>query len=153
MDAQELIGHVRRLWEQEVLPVLESYVRIPNLSPHFAPDWEAAGYMDKAVELLAGWCGSRPIEGLTVDVVRPDGLTPTIVVDVPGNSDHAGDGGGPAVIFYGHLDKQPEFTGWRDGLAPFEPVREGDRLYGRGVADDGYSVFAALTSIEALREA
>ena len=55
--------------------------------------------------------------------------------------------GGPAddtVLLYGHLDKQPELFGWRDGLGPWEPVIEGDRLYGRGGADDGYSTFASL---------
>ena len=53
------------------------------------------------------------------------------------------------VLLYGHLDKQPEFTGWREGLGPWTPVIEGDRLYGRGGADDGYAAFAALLAIEA----
>ena len=53
------------------------------------------------------------------------------------------------MLLYGHLDKQPEMTGWRDGLGPWKPVIEGDRLYGRGGADDGYAAFASLLAIEA----
>jgi acetylornithine deacetylase/succinyl-diaminopimelate desuccinylase-like protein len=153
VESERLLGEARRLWDTDVLPTLESYVRIPNLSPHFAPDWAEKGFMDQAVDLLAGWCRSRPVDGLRVDVVRPEALTPSIVVEIPASADSpTGDvGEGPGVIFYGHLDKQPEFTGWREGLGPWEPVREGQRLYGRGVADDGYSVFAALSSVEALR--
>jgi len=85
--------------------------------------------------------------------VRPAGLTPTLVVDVPAHGPAPREHEGPEVLIYGHMDKQPEFSGWREGLGPWEPVREGDRLYGRGTADDGYAVFAALTCIEAIRTA
>ncbi len=57
-----------------------------------------------------------------------------------------------AVLLYGHLDKQPEFTGWADGLSPWEPVIRDGKLYGRGGADDGYAVFASLAAIRALQE-
>ena len=55
-------------------------------------------------------------------------------------------------LLYGHYDKQPEFEGWREHLGPWTPVIENGRLYGRGGADDGYSLFSALTSIAALQE-
>ncbi|MEZ4367812.1 MAG: M20/M25/M40 family metallo-hydrolase, partial [Kofleriaceae bacterium] len=42
--------------------------------------------------------------------------------------------------------------GWRDDLGPWTPVREGDKLFGRGGADDGYAIFASLTAINALRK-
>jgi acetylornithine deacetylase/succinyl-diaminopimelate desuccinylase-like protein len=153
VDPADVIRIASSLWDQQALPALEHYVRIPNLSPDFAPHWESDGHMDEAVEHLAGWCRSRPIEGIEVDVVRPPGLTPTIVVDIPAHGTGPRDHEGPEVLVYGHMDKQPEFTGWREGLGPWEPVREGDRLYGRGTADDGYAVFAALTCIEAIRTA
>lgn len=149
-DPAELLRISQGLWDSDVLPTLESYVRIPNLSPHFAPEWESDGNMGQAVELIADWCRSRPIEGIKVEVVQPPGLSPTILVEVPPSGPQAGDDG-PQVLLYGHLDKQPEFTGWFEGLSPWEPVRRGDRLYGRGTADDGYSVFCALAALEALR--
>ena len=49
-------------------------------------------------------------------------------------------------------DKQPETTGWADGLGPWKPVMRGDRLYGRGGADDGYSTFAALAALRVLAD-
>jgi len=49
---------------------------------------------------------------------------------------------------YGHFDKQPPFEGWREGFGPTIPVLEDGKLYGRGVADDGYSVYTALISIK-----
>lgn len=151
-DPEDLVARSQAIWDRDVLPALERYTQIPNLSPHFAPDWQIRGHMDKAVDLIVDWCRSRPIDGVTVEVIRPDGMTPTIVIDVPAHGDGVADkDGNPGVLFYGHYDKQPEFTGWREGLGPWEPVREGDRLYGRGTADDGYSTFAALTAVEALR--
>ena len=55
------------------------------------------------------------------------------------------------VLLYGHLDKQPEMTGWADGLGPWEPVLKDGKLYGRGGADDGYAMFGALSAILALK--
>jgi acetylornithine deacetylase/succinyl-diaminopimelate desuccinylase-like protein len=143
------VDHANRVWD-DIVPVLHDYVAIPNVSPSFDPDWEANGHMDQAVDLIEGWCRSRPIPGLTVEVRQLSGRTPLIVVEVPAT------GGGPAddtVLLYGHLDKQPEMEGWREGLGPWTPVLEGDRLYGRGSADDGYAAFASLTAIEAIHAA
>jgi acetylornithine deacetylase/succinyl-diaminopimelate desuccinylase-like protein len=53
---------------------------------------------------------------------------------------------------YGHLDKQPEMTGWRDGLGPWLPVIEDGKLYGRGGADDGYAIFASLCALRDLHD-
>ena len=114
----------------------------------YDPDWVAHGHMEAAVEMIRGWCAARPIDGLTVDVQRIPGRSPVIVCEVPATEASLAD---RTVLLYGHLDKQPEFTGWRDGLGPWTPVIEGDRLYGRGSADDGYAAFAALLAIEAAR--
>ncbi|MGA1075701.1 MAG: M20/M25/M40 family metallo-hydrolase [Ilumatobacteraceae bacterium] len=141
--------HVDLRWE-EIVPLLCEYIAIPNVSEAFDPDWRANGHMDRAVELVRAWCAGRDIAGATVEVHELEGRSPLVVVDVPafgGGRDRAGD----TVLLYGHLDKQPEMEGWRDGLGPWQPVVDGDRLYGRGGADDGYSAFAALTAIEALQ--
>lgn len=144
MDNQELLRHVEQVWDDTIVPSLVEYVRIPNKSPHFDARWAEHGHMDRAVDLIADWCRQRPIEGLSVEVVRIEDRTPLIFMEIPGSSD-------ATVLLYGHLDKQPEMTGWREGLGPWEPVIEGERLYGRGGADDGYSAFASLTAIEALQ--
>jgi acetylornithine deacetylase/succinyl-diaminopimelate desuccinylase-like protein len=52
---------------------------------------------------------------------------------------------------YGHLDKQPEMTGWQQGSGPWDPRIESGKLYGRGGADDGYAVFASLAAIGGLQ--
>ena len=137
---------INQVWDTDIIPQLEDYIRIPNKSPMFDPDWEAHGYMEQAVTQISQWCKQQPIAGLTVEVVRLPGRTPLIFMEVPGESDRT-------VLLYGHLDKQPEMTGWRDGLEPWLPVIEGDKLYGRGGADDGYSAFASLTAIAALQRA
>jgi acetylornithine deacetylase/succinyl-diaminopimelate desuccinylase-like protein len=138
------------VWDREILPVLQDYVAIPNVSELFEPSWAELGHMERAVTLLHDWVAARPIDGMTVEVHRLEGRTPVLFVEVPPAN------GGPAddtVLLYGHFDKQPEMTGWRDGLGPWTPVLDGDRLYGRGGADDGYATFAALTAIQAAQEA
>jgi acetylornithine deacetylase/succinyl-diaminopimelate desuccinylase-like protein len=144
LDAAALRTFVHDRWERAILPVLTDYIRIPAKSPMFDAAWRAHGHLDRAVALLEQWCRARPIEGLRLEVMRLPERTPVIVAEAPGD----GDG---TVLLYGHCDKQPEMTGWADGRGPWTPVREGERLYGRGAGDDGYATFAALTAIEALQ--
>jgi acetylornithine deacetylase/succinyl-diaminopimelate desuccinylase-like protein len=141
-----LTTHIEESWAKDVLPTLTDYITIPNVSMAYDPDWESNGHMEAAVGLIRDWCAARPIVGLTVDVQRIPGRSPLIVCEVPASEPGLAD---RTVLLYGHLDKQPEFTGWRDGLGPWTPVIERDRLYGRGGADDGYAAFAALLAIEA----
>ncbi len=137
--------YVDERWEKSIIPTLCDYVRIPNKSPMFDPDWEAKGHMQKAVELLDDWCESSPIEGLTREIVTLPGRTPVLLCEIPAT------GAGGTVLLYGHYDKQPEFLGWEPGLSPWEPVLRDGKLYGRGGADDGYALFGSLTAIEALQ--
>lgn len=145
MDAERLERFVGDHWDGSVTPRLVEYIRIPNKSPAFDPRWDEHGYMDAAVALAEAWCREQPLPGMTVEVLRLAGRTPLLLVEIAGASDET-------VLFYGHLDKQPEMDGWRDGLGPWRPVLEGERLYGRGGADDGYAVFASLLAIAGLQE-
>jgi acetylornithine deacetylase/succinyl-diaminopimelate desuccinylase-like protein len=148
LDAGETKRFVSETWDTAIVPTLSEYIRIPNKSPMFDPEWKAHGHMDKAVDLIAGWCRGRNLPGLTLEIVRLDDeqgrpRTPVILMEIAGDS-------ADTVLLYGHLDKQPEMHGWSEGLSPWTPVRREDRLYGRGSADDGYAAFASLTAIETL---
>jgi acetylornithine deacetylase/succinyl-diaminopimelate desuccinylase-like protein len=145
MDITQIRSSVDRQWQGSIIERLTEYVRIPNKSPMFDPDWEKHGYIDAAATLIADWCRKQPVEGMTVEVRRLPGLTPIVLVEVPGEVPDC-------VLLYGHLDKQPEFTGWLPGLAPWEPVIRDGKLYGRGGADDGYAAFSSLAAIVALKE-
>src|SRR2546430_10858976 len=144
IEPNKLRECVERTWDAAIVPALTEYVRIPAKSPMFDREWAAHGHLERAVALIEAWARSRPIEGLRVEVVRLAGRTPVILMEAPGASDDT-------VLLYGHCDKQPEMIGWAEGLGPWTPVRRGDKLYGRGVGDDGYAAFAALTAIEALQ--
>ena len=145
MDLQQLKSFTDKTWDESILPRIQEYISIPNKSPNFDPQWQEHGHMDKAIELAAAWCRQQPIRGMSVEIMRLAGRTPLLFVEVPGH-------GSDTVLLYGHLDKQPEFTGWAEGLEPWKPVRRGDKLYGRGGADDGYATFASLTAIRSLQE-
>jgi acetylornithine deacetylase/succinyl-diaminopimelate desuccinylase-like protein len=142
-EPEQALRSSGRIWDDEILPALHDYIRIPNKSPAYEPKWQEN--MDRAVALIEAWCRKQPVAGLTVEVVRLPNRTPVILMEIPG-------AGPDTVLLYGHLDKQPEMTGWRQGLSPWEPVREGDKLYGRGGADDGYSSFASLAALRLLQE-
>ena len=146
IDTQKLTAFVSRVWDTEIIPTLTHYIRIPNKSPAFDPDWAAHGHMDKAVALFEAWARAKvsSIPDAEIEVVRLEGRTPVILVTLPGE--------GPTTLLYGHLDKQPEMTGWAEGLGPWTPVIKDGKLYGRGGADDGYALFGALTAILALRD-
>jgi acetylornithine deacetylase/succinyl-diaminopimelate desuccinylase-like protein len=144
MNLEQLTTSIARTWDDSIVERLTAYVRIPNKSPMFDPQWEANGHMERAVQLMAEWCRAQPLPGARTDIHRLPGKTPLLLVDVPGELPGC-------VLLYGHLDKQPEFTGWLPGLGPWEPVIREGKLYGRGAADDGYAVFSSLTAIAALK--
>ena len=148
MDSQKTATLVNQVWDDSIIPELCDYIRIPNKSPMFDPDWEKHGHMEKAVELLEKWCKAQPVAGMQIEIVRLPGRTPVLFIDIPGNTDKQED----VVLLYGHYDKQPEFSGWDDDLDPWTPVIRDGKLYGRGGADDGYAVFGSLLAIRALQE-
>jgi acetylornithine deacetylase/succinyl-diaminopimelate desuccinylase-like protein len=145
MDFKRAQQLTAKTFKDSIIPRLCDYIRIPNKSPLFDADWQAHGHMDRAAELMAAWCREQPLKGLKVEIVRAPGRTPVLFCEVPGE-------GTDTVLLYGHMDKQPEFTGWVDGLSPWEPVLRDGKLYGRGGADDGYAVFSSLTAIRLLQE-
>lgn len=144
MDTTTISRFVEHVWAESILPHLKEYLTIPNQSPAYDPEWATNGYLDQATELIANWIRAQQIPGLTLDIVRLDGRTPLIFVEIPGDSSET-------VLLYGHLDKQPPMDGWNEGLGPWKPVMRDGRLYGRGGADDGYSAFASITAIKALK--
>ena len=148
MDTSRTTKFVEEVWADTIVPTLIEYIKIPNKSPMFDPDWEKNGYMADATELVASWCRKHLPTGAELEVVKLEGRTPLIFIDCPATNGNTKD----TILLYGHLDKQPEMTGWADDLGPWKPVLKGDKLYGRGGADDGYAAFASLTALAALDE-
>ena len=149
MDDVAVRLFVDEMWNRSILPALQDYIRVPNRSPAFDREWEEHGHMERALKLIADWCLWEAIPGANLSIERLPGRTPLLFLDVPGASEENAE---ECVLLYGHYDKQPEFTGWREGLAPWTPVVDGDRLYGRGGADDGYATFSAVAALRALLE-
>ncbi len=146
LDVKALEDRIGKQWDDDIVPQLIEYIRLPAKSPHFDPEWEKRGHIEAAIQQAHRWVARQGVRGLTLEIVRLAGRTPVLFFDIPATGGR--DAG--TVLLYGHLDKQPEMTGWRAGLGPWVPVLEEGRLYGRGGADDGYAVFAALSAITAL---
>lgn len=144
-NPQALYDFVCQQWQEEIIPSLCDYIRIPNKSPHFDAKWQEHGLMDQAVDHIGNWCKTHAPEGMTLEIIKLTGRTPLIFIEVPGEIEET-------VLLYGHLDKQPEMSGWDEDLHPWKPVLKHGRLYGRGAADDGYAAYASLTAIRALQK-
>ena len=145
MNNNQAADFVNNMWDDSIVPEISEYIKVPNKSPSFDPDWEKHGHMEEAVAMLEAWSRKQPIKDMQVEIVRIEGRTPILFIDIPGQSDDV-------VLLYGHYDKQPEFSGWDDDLDPWTPVIKDGKLYGRGGADDGYATFGSLTAIRALQE-
>ena len=145
MNSKNLKSHIHNFWDSEIVPTLVDYIKIPNKSPSFDPDWEKHGHMDKVLNLAADWTEKNKPFGSEMIIKKSPGRTPLLLLDIPGTKEGN-------ILMYGHLDKQPEMEGWNDDLGPWEPVIKDDKLYGRGGADDGYALFASIASINALKE-
>jgi len=145
LNPTQILNEIDEHYRTDIEPVLKDYIRIPNKSPLFDPKWESHGHMQRAAELLANWCKRQKVQGLAVEILQIPRRTPVLFLTIPGQVEGT-------VLLYGHFDKQPEFTGWEDGLSPWEPVVRDGKLYGRGGADDGYAVFSSLLSIAVLQK-
>jgi acetylornithine deacetylase/succinyl-diaminopimelate desuccinylase-like protein len=145
MDKAKTQQFVSKIWKESILPELMEYIKVPNKSPAYDPQWQENGFVDAAITIIERWSRKQTIPGMTFEVVRLSGRTPLLFLDIPGDSSDC-------VLLYGHMDKQPEMTGWREDLGPWTPVIEDNKLYGRGGADDGYAVFSALAAIQAVKD-
>ncbi|MFH7041960.1 M20 family metallopeptidase [Paucibacter sp. JuS9] len=145
-EASALGEFAARVWDEEIVPALTQYIAIPAKSPMFDADWAANGHIEKVLCDAATWVESKKVAGLKLEVIRIPGRTPVIFFEVPATKAGSED----SIVLYGHLDKQPEFNGWRADLGPWTPKYEDGKLYGRGGADDGYAIYASLTAIMAL---
>jgi acetylornithine deacetylase/succinyl-diaminopimelate desuccinylase-like protein len=145
-EAAAIAEFANRTWDEEIVPALTDYIAIPAKSPMFDADWQAHGHIERVIRDAAAWVEARKVAGLRLEVVRLEGRTPVIFFEVPATKAGSTD----TICLYGHLDKQPEFNGWRSDLGPWTPKYQNGLLYGRGGADDGYAVYAALTAIMAL---
>jgi len=147
MDFAKTTAFMARIWDEEIIPALTDYIRIPNKSPAFDADWASHGHMEKAVTMFADWARAKlqQLPGSKLEVVRLEGRTPLIFIEIPGSAPGT-------ILMYGHLDKQPEMLGWDEGKGPWQPLIQDGKLYGRGGADDGYAMFASIAALLALKE-
>ncbi|HPT57820.1 MAG TPA: M20/M25/M40 family metallo-hydrolase, partial [Casimicrobium sp.] len=142
-----LLAHATKQWDADIVPQLIDYVKLPAKSPAFEADWKKSGQIQRAIDQAQKFVAAQPVKNMTLEVITLEGRTPVLFFDIPGTGTKAT---GKTVLLYGHLDKQPEMAGWREDLGPWTPLVEDGKLYGRGSADDGYAVFAALAAIIAL---
>jgi acetylornithine deacetylase/succinyl-diaminopimelate desuccinylase-like protein len=147
MTLSPLEQRIAAQWDSDIVPQITDYIRVPAKSPHFDPQWEAHGHIERVITQALAWTQAQPVKGLRAEIVRIPGRTPVLFIDVPASAGVRASG---TVMLYGHLDKQPEMVGWHPEAGPWQPRFEGGKLYGRGGADDGYAVFAALSALGAL---
>lgn len=147
LQPAEALDHVSRQWDGDILRQLTDYIAIPAKSPGFAPDWEQLGLLDTVLRNAATWVEAQKVPGLRLEVLRMPGRTPVLFFEVEATRP----GSQQTVLMYGHLDKQPEFDGWRRDLGPWTPKYEDGRLYGRGGADDGYAVYASIAAVQEIK--
>ena len=147
LNAPQALSQVTAQWDGDILKQLTDYIAIPAKSPTFDPDWAQHGYIDTVIRNAASWVESQKVEGLTLEIVRLEGRTPVLFFEIPATRAASTQ----TVLMYGHLDKQPEFSGWRNDLGPWTAKYEDGKLYGRGGADDGYAVYASIAAVQALK--
>ncbi|NNU44805.1 M20 family metallopeptidase [Ramlibacter montanisoli] len=147
LDSARALDQVTRQWDGDIVRQLTDYIAIPAKSPGFDPQWQQHGHIETVLRNAAQWVEAQKVPGLKLEIVRLEGRTPVLFFEV----DSTKAGSTQTILMYGHLDKQPEFTGWRSDLGPWTPKYEDGKLYGRGGADDGYAVYASIAALQALK--
>jgi acetylornithine deacetylase/succinyl-diaminopimelate desuccinylase-like protein len=148
IDPTQALAQVGRQWDEAIVPQLTDYITIPAKSPAFDTEWAAHGHLETVLRNAASWVEAQKVEGLKLEIIRMEGRTPVLFFEVAASQTSTSQ----TVLMYGHLDKQPEFSGWRNDLGPWTPKYEDGKLYGRGGADDGYAIYASIAAVQALKE-
>ena len=119
---------------------LEALVRIPSVSALPAHAEDVRRSAEATADLLLA-------EGLDVEILTVEGGAPAVVATRPAPD------GAPTVLLYAHHDVQPVGDPADWDTEPFEPTERGDRLYGRGAADDKAGIAAHLAALRAYGDA
>ncbi|MBU3653167.1 MAG: M20/M25/M40 family metallo-hydrolase [Limnohabitans sp.] len=149
-DTTQVLSDVSRSWDQDIVQRLQDYVAVPAKSPAFDPQWAQHGLLHRVLHDAADWVRAQAVPGLQLEIIELPGRTPVLFFEIPATR-AANEGSPQTVLMYGHLDKQPEFNGWRSDLGPWTPKYLDGLLYGRGAADDGYAVYASVAAVQALQ--
>ena len=123
-----------------LLDDLKDLVRIESVSA----DPTRHSEVEKSAQMTADLFRA---EGFEVQIVRAfEGAPPAVIGEKKGPE------GAPTVLLYAHHDVQPENDHADWDSPPFEPTVRGDRLYGRGAADDKAGISAHLGAVRALKD-
>jgi acetylornithine deacetylase/succinyl-diaminopimelate desuccinylase-like protein len=150
LNAEQALADVTNAWDTQILKELTDYIEVPAKSPCFDAHWEANGFLNAVITQAASWIEAQKVAGLRLEFIRLPGRTPVLFFEVAATR-ALSEVTGQTVLMYGHLDKQPEFNGWRNDLGPWSPKYEEGKLYGRGGADDGYAAYASIAAVQALK--
>ena len=108
LDPKRLVDDVSRVWDEDLVGQLCSYVEIPAKSPAFDAAWAQTGLLDLVVQRAADWVIAQRVPGLTLEIVRLPGRTPVLFFEVPSTRPQGS--GDPTVLMYGHLDSMIFFS-------------------------------------------
>jgi len=145
MDYEKTLKDAKKDFDENILPGLQDFVRIDNLSPDFDPEWETNMKAENAGNHLINWAMKQGVKGMKAELVKEKGRTHLVFIEIESQ------GIDKTVLLYGHYDKQPPLGEWDEGLAPTKPVIKNGLLYGRGASDDGYALFAIVESVKLIQ--
>ena len=120
-ESEAIATFTSRMWDEQIVPQITDYIRVPAKSPMFDPDWAKNGHLEQVIRDAATWVEGCQVAGLKLEVVRIEGRTPVLFFDVPATRPGGHAAGADTCLLYGHLDTQPEFSGWRNDLGPWTP--------------------------------
>ncbi|MDR1376596.1 MAG: M20 family metallo-hydrolase [Synergistaceae bacterium] len=137
----KIFVEVERL-RDDMVAALSRICRIPAVSPHNG----GTGEEEKAKEIakLVAELGLGNVEWQRVDdAASPTGNRPSLFLKYEGSSPRR-------LCILTHTDVVPEGDLSLWSHPPYVPVVEGERLYGRGVSDNGMTLIASLYALKAL---
>ena len=60
---------IARQWDDDIVPQLIDYIRLPAKSPHFDPEWKRHGHVAAAIAQARKWAEGQDIQGLELEMV------------------------------------------------------------------------------------
>ena len=117
MEPKTLHETISKIFNTTTLPNLMNFIRIPNTSPEFDPEWDKNNLLLKASKLIITFIKTLQLKNTEITLLKDENHTPFILTETKSSKEKEKN----TILFYAHIDKQPNLLPSSSNFTSFFP--------------------------------